>query len=127
MNRYIVRLPAALVLLGGAAFAQIEQTHPELCGPDEATTPSLPPISISIDKTQGTAKLSFDGAGSANVINLPGVVDAVPEVCLVSSGRYVVFAETYNGTNVLTVNPKTRLVVDHFQGLTRSCHRASGG
>ncbi len=115
MKKNIGRL-TVLGLLTTAAFAQIEQTHPELCGRDEANAPALPPISVSVDRTQGSATLFFRDGGAEQAIDLPGVVDSVPEACPLADGRYLIFGETYNGTNLLIIDSNKHAVIDHFQG-----------
>jgi hypothetical protein len=115
MNKDISRflMVASLAL---PAFAQIEQTHPELCGMPGGTVPSLPAMSISVDHSEGSAKLFLGGGFATKAIDLPGVIDSVPEVCALPSGQYLVFGETYNSTNMLIVDVQKGAMVDHFQG-----------
>lgn len=115
MRKYIARV-VVFGLIGTTAFAQIEQTHPELCGRDAATGLSVPPMSISVDRAQGTATLSLFAKRGEKRIGLPGVVDAVSEVCPAPGGRYVVFGETSNSTNLLIVDPSKDSVEDQFYG-----------
>jgi hypothetical protein len=99
MKRNLTRI-LILALFGVAAFAQIEQTHPELCSLPDGAVPSLPAMSISVDRSQGSAKLSVGEGMTAQTIDLPGVIDSVAEVCPLSGGRYLVFGETYNSMNI---------------------------
>lgn len=115
MNKNISRL-LIVASLALPAFAQIEQTHPELCGTPSGTVPPLPAMSISVDRSEGSAKLFLGGGFATKAIDLPGVIDAVPEVCPLPNGQYLIFGETYNGTNMLIVDAQKGAVVDQIVG-----------
>jgi len=115
MKRDITRI-LILGLFGTAVFAQIEQAHPELCSLPEGTVPSLPAMSIAVDQTQGSAKLSVGEGMTARTIDLPGVIDTVAEVCPLPSGHYLVFGDTYNGMNMLILDIGKPAAMDAFSG-----------
>ena len=115
MNKDISRL-LIVASLALPAFAQIEQTHPELCGMPGGTVPPLPAMSISVDRSEGSAKLFLGGGFATKAIDLPGVIDAVPEVCPLPNGQYLIFGETYNGTNMLIVDVQKGAVADQIVG-----------
>jgi hypothetical protein len=112
--RIIILLSALSPLLG-----QVSQSHPEYCGIPGGINPPLPDISVNIDG-QGDAVLFFGQGNSTPGIpltayGLPSLIREVTEVCPLSDGRLVLFGD-YGGTAVFIIDPKSRSLVDSFDG-----------
>jgi hypothetical protein len=66
-----------------------------------------------VDRTEGQADLFIDGTAK---ISIPGVVDQVQEVCPLMDERFIIFGDTYNGTNMILIDSRRRLLADSFYG-----------
>jgi hypothetical protein len=113
--------PALFVLLSAVClrpvWGQIAQTHPEYCGLPGDVNPPPSDISASLDP-QGHATLYIGRGNSARGIllmldSLPSLISELTQVCPLSHGRMVVFAD-YVGTDLYIVDPSKTALVDSF-------------
>ena len=101
-----------------SSFCQIDQDHPELCGKPGGTVPLPPNIAAAIDRSIGQGDLFLGSGNSATKISLPGVVNKIAEVCPLSDGRLVVFAESGYSTNIDIVDRAGALLKDDIWAFT---------
>ncbi len=103
------------------ACGQIAQSHPEYCGIRGGVSPPLLDISATIDQTDGHPVLYLGRGSSATALRLPGYwITGIAEVCPLSDGRLVVFAD-FGGTDVHIVDRMKSSVVDSFTTYFRRC------
>ncbi|MGA3094865.1 MAG: hypothetical protein ABSF25_00290 [Bryobacteraceae bacterium] len=114
--------PAFLILICAVCpvWGQIAQSHPEYCGIPGEVNPPLPDISAAIDPSDEHVVLRIGRGNSASAVALPGYwIAEISEVCPLSDGRLVVFAN-FGGTDVTIVDVAKAAVVDHFDPASMS-------
>jgi hypothetical protein len=105
-------------LLATASFAQISQTHPELCGKPNGFVPLPPNVSATMDRSTGDADLFLKSGDSTAKINLPAVVNKIEEVCPLSDGRFVVFGHSGYSASVDIIDSTTATLIDDIWGFS---------
>jgi hypothetical protein len=99
----------------GPAWSQIAQSHPEYCGISGGLNPPLQGISATIDPTDGHAVLYLGEGSQAHEVRLPDYwISEISEICPLSDGRLVVFAN-FGGTDVYIVDRAKGTVMDWFR------------
>ena len=96
-------------------WGQIAQSHPEYCRIPGGVNPSSADISAAVDPREGLATLYIGQGSSAIAIRLErSLIAEIAEVCPLSDGRMVVFADMGGALAVYLVNKAKASVIDLF-------------
>lgn len=101
------------VSIAPAAFAQINQDHPALCGDGLEYIPIPSGLSVSMNRSNGEAVLQIDRNGLVSSVTLSGIQDEVRQICPIEDNRVVVFGWSVAYT-INVVDLDSRRIVNFF-------------
>ena len=96
-------------------WGQIAQSYIEYCGLPGGANPPLTDISATVDRAKGSATL-YIGSGSpaAGIPLEDALISEIAQVCPLSNGRLVVFADMVGASAIYLIDKASASVMDLF-------------